>query len=76
MLINLVQKDESVVNDEPLSTVVEVDPLSSTRKLSATLGLTKDTMNRHLNQLGLVLKCPRQTPHELIDVQPQKRVKI
>jgi len=33
-------------------------------------------MNHHLDQLGLVLKSPRQEPHELTDAQDQKRVEI
>jgi len=41
-------------------------------KLSDTLAPSKDTMNRHLHQLGLVLKNPKQEPHELTDAQFQK----
>ena len=66
----------SVVDDEALRAAVEVDPLCSTRKLSATLGPSKDTINRHLHQLGLVLKSPREEPHELTDAQAQRRVEI
>ena len=64
------------MNNEALRASVEVDSLSSTRKLSAILGPSKGTMNRNLNQLGLVLKSPIQEPHELTDAQAQNEVKI
>jgi len=59
----------SAVNDEALRAAVEVYPLSSIRKLSATFCPSKDTMNRHLHRLGLVLKSPRQDTHELTNLQ-------
>jgi len=33
-------------------------------------------MNRHLHQVGHVLKSSRQEPNELTDAKAQKRVKI
>jgi len=64
------------VNEEALRAEIEVYPLFRTHKLSATLVSSKDTMNCHLHQLSMVLKSPRQKPHELTDGLAQKRVEI
>ena len=63
----------SVVNDEALCAAVDVDSISSIRKLSVFHGPSIDTMNQHWHKLGLVLKSPRQEPHELTDAQAQKK---
>lgn len=65
-----------VVDDEALVEKLNDDNHASTRELSAMLGSSQSTINGRLTQLGYVSKRPRQTPHNLTDVQSQKRVDI
>ena len=67
----------STVNNEALRELnFEQQPGSSTRGLSAELGASKDTVLRHLHQLGFANKRPREIPHELTDQQAQRRVTL
>jgi histone-lysine N-methyltransferase SETMAR len=64
------------VDNEALRAMVMEQPHASTRELSAALGPSKDSINRHLHQLDFVSKRPREDPHELTDAQAQRRVDI
>ena len=60
---------QSMVNDKGLKAMVVNDPHKSTRSLSAALGYSKDTINRHLHNLGFSRKTPIEDPHELTILQ-------
>jgi [histone H3]-lysine36 N-dimethyltransferase SETMAR len=64
------------LNDELLCQQIEQHPGSSTRNLSAEHGSSKDTVARHLHQLGFANRRPRLIPHELTEEQAKKRVTI
>ena len=66
----------SVLNEAVLSAHVTEHPHASTREMSAILGASKDTINRHLHQLNFSNKKPRLDPHDLTAVQAQNRVDI
>jgi histone-lysine N-methyltransferase SETMAR len=64
------------LDNDDLLTALEEEPHSSTRELSAATGHSQTTMNRHLNEIGLVNKRPRQDLHELTDAQAERRVEV
>jgi [histone H3]-lysine36 N-dimethyltransferase SETMAR len=66
----------SVVDDDTLRQAVEEQPCTSTRRLSAELGPSQPTIQRHLHQLGLVNRRCRQIPHELTATQAQQRLDL
>lgn len=66
----------SVVDNEVLLEAIQHQPSSSTRALSAELGPSQSTINRHLHQLGLVNRRCREVPHELTPSQQKRRVEV
>lgn len=64
----------STVNNEALRELVEQQPQTSTRRLSAELGPSKSTIDRHLHQIGLVNRRCREVPHEMTPAQQKRRV--
>lgn len=67
---------QTMVNDKGLKAMVVNDPHKSTRSLSAALGHSKDTINRHLHNLGFSRKTPIEDPHELTILQADQRISI
>ena len=65
-----------VVNKQVLRTALEEQPHSSTRDLSAILGVSHTTISRNLKSLGFANKAPRQCPYDLTDCQAEQRVKV
>lgn len=61
-------------DSEALRELVEANPATSTRRLSAELGTPQTTVIRHLHQLGKVNRRCRQVPHDLTQQQAQRRV--
>lgn len=66
----------SNVDDEAMRAAALENPLASVRDLSATLGPSKSTIDRHLRQMDFVLKRPRQDPHELTVSQAETRIDV
>ena len=66
----------SVLDNEALHTMLEVQTHASTRELSAALDPSKDTINRHLHQLDFVYRRPREDPHDLTTTQAQRQVGV
>ena len=64
------------LDDDDLLAALGDEPHSSTRELSRVTGHSHITINRHLNEMGLVNKRPRQDPHELTDAQAMQRVEV
>lgn len=62
------------VDSEALLHAVEANPSTSTRRLSAELGISQASVVGHLHALGKVNKCCREVPHELTVHQAQNRV--
>ena len=58
------------------SHVASENPLASVRDLSATIGYSKSTIDRHLRKMDFVLKKPRLDPHHLTDSQVENRIII
>lgn len=66
----------SVVNQDEFLALVEQQPCSSTRRLSEELGYSQSTVVRHLHNMGFVNKNSLRVPHELTNVQAQRRVDL
>jgi histone-lysine N-methyltransferase SETMAR len=66
----------SVVNKEEFRALVEQQPSTSTRRLSEELGHSQSTIVRHLHNMGFVNKNPLRVPHELTNIQAQRRVDL
>ena len=64
----------STVNSEAISKAIEANPSTSTRTLSAELGIPQTSIVRHLHTLGKVNRRCREVPHELTEIQAQRRV--
>lgn len=66
----------SIMDNEALRNLVEEQPSTSTRRLSAETGASQPTIVRHLHQLGFRNRHPREVPHELTTHQAQQRVNL
>lgn len=66
----------SVVNIENFRDLVEQQTCSSTRQLSGVLGHSQSTIVRHLHNMGFVNKHPLRVPHDLKNIEAQRRVDI
>jgi histone-lysine N-methyltransferase SETMAR len=66
----------STTDNEALRELVEQQPGTSTRRLSAELGPSQPTIVRHLHQLGFENRRPRVMPHELTNQQAKRRVDL
>lgn len=64
------------MNEQILLELVKKRPQTSTRRLSAELGPSKSTIDRHLHELGLENRRCRQVPHELTAAQQKRRVQL
>jgi len=64
------------VDSDALRQAVEANPGTSTRRLSDDLGISQSSAVRHLHRIGKVLKSCRVVPHELTEVQAQRRVQM
>lgn len=53
------------VNDDELRKLIEADPRLTTRALADMLGCSHMTVDRHLREMGKVLKYGSWVPHEL-----------
>jgi histone-lysine N-methyltransferase SETMAR len=62
------------VDSDALRAAVEVNPGTSTRRLSDDLGVSQSTAVRHLHRIGKVNRSCRVVPHELSAAQAQRRV--
>ena len=62
------------VNQEALIKAVETKPSTSTRILSAGLGIAQRTVVRHLKTIGKVNKRCREVPHDLTEIQAKRRM--
>ena len=75
---NLTDKKRSgrpkTINSEAILNAVEINPSTSTRRLTAELGIPKTSIVRHLHSLGKINKCCREVPHNLTLIQAQNRV--
>jgi hypothetical protein len=63
-------------DSEVTKEVAELQPSTSTCRLSDTLGPSKSTIHRHLTALGKIYKSCRFVPHELTAEQAQRRVEF
>ncbi|GBN40044.1 hypothetical protein AVEN_18099-1 [Araneus ventricosus] len=66
----------SVVNLQDLKQKVEMNPATSTCKLSEELGPSKDTICRALHKLQKTYKNSREVPYELTPRRENQRVEI
>jgi histone-lysine N-methyltransferase SETMAR len=66
----------TVLRLDDLRAAVEDDPATSTRKLSADLGVSHMSVARHLHQIGKVSRSCRVVPHELSNAQAQRRIDL
>lgn len=62
------------VNQEALIKAVETKPSTSTRILSADLGIAQRTVVRHLKTIGKVNKRCREVPHDLTEILAKRRM--
>ena len=66
----------SIMNSAALPEVVENNSTISTRKLVEQFGPSKFTICMHLPLNGKVNRCSREIPHELNEINAQRRVDI
>ncbi|CAK9798972.1 Histone-lysine N-methyltransferase SETMAR [Anthophora plagiata] len=55
----------SEVDDEQLKTLIEADPLKTTREVAEELNVDQSTVVRHLKKIGKVKKLDKWIPYEL-----------
>ena len=64
----------SELNDDHLRHLVRADPQQTTRELAETLGgVSNSTVVEHLKAIGFVSKLSKWVPHQLTDVERQRR---
>lgn len=66
----------STVDPEIVAAAAEASSQTSTRRLSAELGVSKSTVHRKLQDLGMINRRCRVVPHELTPAQAQRRVEV
>jgi len=64
----------ATLNSAKLRKSVESNPYTSTRRLSAELGVAQRTVVRHLKAIDKVSKSCRQVPHDLTINQANRRI--
>ena len=64
------------INPDVLREAFEVEPATSTRRLSAALGTPRETVRRHLHRLDMVRRSCHKVPHDLTAEQAQRRKTI
>uniref|UniRef100_A0A0K0FJ11 Histone-lysine N-methyltransferase SETMAR (inferred by orthology to a human protein) n=1 Tax=Strongyloides venezuelensis TaxID=75913 RepID=A0A0K0FJ11_STRVS len=65
---------QSLINH--LRTIIEADSQQTVRRISEDLGVSKDTVCRHLKQIGKTKKLDQWVPHELTEKQKNSRLEI
>lgn len=63
----------SELNVDRLRQLVLADPQQTTRDIGETLGVSNSTVFEHLRAIGFVSKLSKWVPHQLTDVQRQRR---
>lgn len=66
----------SEVDNDKLKTIIEADPLKTTREVAKELNVSQSTIVRHLKQIGKVKKLDKWVPHELNENQKNRRFKV
>uniref|UniRef100_A0A0K0EU74 Histone-lysine N-methyltransferase SETMAR (inferred by orthology to a human protein) n=1 Tax=Strongyloides venezuelensis TaxID=75913 RepID=A0A0K0EU74_STRVS len=66
----------SVVDNDHLRTIIEADSQQTVRRISEDLGVSKDTVCRHLKQIGKTKKLDQWVPHELTEKQKNSRLEF
>ncbi|XP_017796825.1 PREDICTED: histone-lysine N-methyltransferase SETMAR-like [Habropoda laboriosa] len=66
----------SEVDDEQLKTLIEADPLKTTREVAEELNVDQSTVVRHLKKIGKVKKLDKWIPHELNESQKNRRFDV
>ena len=62
-----------VVDDDHLRALVEANPLTTVRNLSADMSVSVETALIHLKAIGKVMKRDKWTPYELNENQKNRR---
>ena len=71
------QSGPSELNNDHLRQLVRVDPQQTTREIAETLGgISNSTVFEHLKVIGFVSKLSKWVPHQLTDVQCQRRCDV
>uniref|UniRef100_A0A0K0FST4 Histone-lysine N-methyltransferase SETMAR (inferred by orthology to a human protein) n=1 Tax=Strongyloides venezuelensis TaxID=75913 RepID=A0A0K0FST4_STRVS len=66
----------SVVDNNHFITIIEAYSQQTARRISEDLGVLKDTVCRHLKQIGKTKKLDQWVPHELTEKQKNSRIEI
>uniref|UniRef100_A0A0K0FJL3 Histone-lysine N-methyltransferase SETMAR (inferred by orthology to a human protein) n=1 Tax=Strongyloides venezuelensis TaxID=75913 RepID=A0A0K0FJL3_STRVS len=66
----------SVVDNDHLRTIIEADSKQTVRRILEDLEVSKDTVFRHLKQIGKTKKIDQWVPHELTKKQKNSRLEI
>ncbi|XP_066246332.1 histone-lysine N-methyltransferase SETMAR-like [Euwallacea similis] len=67
-------RPETQVDNDYLKAVVEANPRQSASELSLIFSVTKKTILTHLAEIGKVKKLDKWVPHELSDIQKERRL--
>lgn len=59
----------SVIDDNILKALIEVDPLKTTREVAKELNVDQSTVVRHLKKIGKVKKLDKWVPYKLNKIQ-------
>lgn len=66
----------SVMEDDQLKTVIESDPMKTSRQVAEELHVNQSTIVRHLDQIGKVNKLDKWVPHDLNQNKKNHRYEI
>ena len=66
----------SEVDNDQLREIIDADPLKTTRKIAEELKVNHSTVVRHLKQIGKVKKLNKWVPHELTEIQKNRRFEV
>uniref|UniRef100_A0A0K0F176 Histone-lysine N-methyltransferase SETMAR (inferred by orthology to a human protein) n=1 Tax=Strongyloides venezuelensis TaxID=75913 RepID=A0A0K0F176_STRVS len=66
----------SVVDNDHLRTIIEADSQQTVRRILEDLGVSKNTVCRHLKQISKTKKLDQWVPHELTEKQKNSRLEI
>ena len=66
----------TVIDDDFLKTIIELDPRKTTRELAEELKVDQSTVVRHLKLIGKIKKLDKWVPHELNEKQRNRRYEV
>jgi len=64
------------IDDDQMKALIEADPLKTTREVAKELRVDHSTVVRHLKVMGKVKKLDKWVPHELNEIQKNRRFEV